>query len=207
MNLAPIAGAVFGALAATPALAGGVLMCDPWHCRSTPYFPPPIVPVGPPVISTQIPYAYPPPPVVVPPPPPPVVVQPLPPVPPPACAAVSIGGLLNLRSWPNGPVLASYWPGTLVLIDGGNGGNWLHVVVGPVTSGWMYAPLLVPVPCGPVPLAAQPPPPPPPPPAAAGPDPPMTQDQQREDIIGQGEAFCRRYPHDPICHRPKDRPR
>jgi hypothetical protein len=101
-----------------------------------------------------------PPPVVVQPPPivvqpPPVVVEPAPIViappviaPPPACAAVSYGGLLNLRSWPNGPVLASYWPGTRVLIDGGNGGNWLHVVVGPVTSGWMFAPYLVPVPCG-----------------------------------------------------------
>jgi hypothetical protein len=197
MNLAPIiAGVVLGALAATPAPAEGVLLCSPWGCRSSPYIPPPIVPVSPPVIWQASPTT----------PPPPVVVPPLPPVPPPACAAVSIGGLLNLRSWPNGPVLGSYWPGTQVLIDGGNGGNWLHVVVGPVTSGWMYAPLLVPVPCGPVPLAMQPPPPPPPP-AAAAPDPPMTEDQQREDIIGQGEAFCRRYPHDPICHRPKDQPR
>lgn len=29
----------------------------------------------------------------------------------------------------------------------------------------------------------------------------MTQDQQREYIIRQGEAFCRRYPTDKICHQ------
>lgn len=38
--------------------------------------------------------------------------------------------------------------------------------------------------------------------------PPMTQDQQREYIIRQGEAFCRRYPADKICHPPpQDTPR
>jgi hypothetical protein len=32
----------------------------------------------------------------------------------------------------------------------------------------------------------------------------MTQDQEREAIISQGEDFCRRYPHDRVCHPPKD---
>jgi hypothetical protein len=51
MNLAPIiAGIVFGALSAGPAPAGGVLLCDPWGCRSSPYFPPPIIAVQPPVV-------------------------------------------------------------------------------------------------------------------------------------------------------------
>jgi hypothetical protein len=30
--------------------------------------------------------------------------------------------------------------------------------------------------------------------------PPMSQDQQREFIIRQGEAFCRKFPADKICH-------
>jgi hypothetical protein len=42
-----------------PAWGGGVLMCDGYHCRSTPYFPPPIIYTRPPVIST---YRGPPPP-------------------------------------------------------------------------------------------------------------------------------------------------
>jgi hypothetical protein len=51
INLAPIiAGALLGALAATPAPAGAVLLCSPYGCVSSPYFRPPIVPVGPPVI-------------------------------------------------------------------------------------------------------------------------------------------------------------
>jgi hypothetical protein len=33
----------------------------------------------------------------------------------------------------------------------------------------------------------------------------MSQDQEREHIIQQGEAFCRKYKSDPICHPIKDR--
>lgn len=90
--------------------------------------------------------------------PPPVVVPipaeepPLPNPPPPyACAAVSYGPPLNLRQWPNGPWLATYWQGTRVLINGDDNGKWVHVMVpnsgpGPWPTGWMYAPYLVPVP-------------------------------------------------------------
>jgi hypothetical protein len=54
MNLAPVMiGAVLGALGATPAPAGGVLICTPFGCRSSPYFPPPIVLTRPPVIWQQ----------------------------------------------------------------------------------------------------------------------------------------------------------
>jgi hypothetical protein len=57
MNFAPvIIGAVLGALSAGPAPGAGVLLCDPWHCRSSPYFPPPIVPVRPPVVFLPAPY-------------------------------------------------------------------------------------------------------------------------------------------------------
>jgi hypothetical protein len=50
MNLAPlIAGIVLGALSAGPAPGAGVLLCDPWGCRSSPYWPPVPVPVRPPV--------------------------------------------------------------------------------------------------------------------------------------------------------------
>jgi hypothetical protein len=46
-------------------LAGGVLICNPWGCRSTPYFPPPIFIQPPPIISdyrpaTRLPPPYPP---------------------------------------------------------------------------------------------------------------------------------------------------
>lgn len=99
-----------------------------------------------PIVVQPAPIVVQPPPIVV--QPAPVVVAPPPVIPPPVCAAVSWGGTLNLRSWPNGPILAAYWPGTRVVIDGGNGGNWVHVITGPVTSGWMFAPYLVPVPCG-----------------------------------------------------------
>ena len=78
--------------------------------------------------------------------PPPVVVPLPPPQPPPvACAAVTWGPPLNLRAWPNGPWLATYWQGTRVVVDGADG-NWVHAQVGPA-SGWMYAPYLIPVPC------------------------------------------------------------
>jgi hypothetical protein len=30
--------------------------------------------------------------------------------------------------------------------------------------------------------------------------PPMTQDQERNFIIRQGEAYCRKFPTDKICH-------
>lgn len=92
-----------------------------------------------------------PPPVVVQPPPvvvqpPPVVIDPPQPPPPTVCAAVSYGPPLNLRQWPNGAWLGTYWAGTRVLVDGGEG-NWAHVIIGPA-AGWMFAQYLVPVPCG-----------------------------------------------------------
>ena len=74
-------------------------------------------------------------------PPPVVVAAP----PPPQCAAVTWGPPLNLRAWPNGPWLATYWQGTRVVVDGADG-DWVHAQVGPA-SGWMFAPYLVPVPC------------------------------------------------------------
>jgi hypothetical protein len=60
-------GVVAAAVMVLPANAGGILMCDQFHCRSVVEFPPPIVLAIPPVISTQ---RY------LPPPPPPVVVSP-----------------------------------------------------------------------------------------------------------------------------------
>jgi hypothetical protein len=54
------------ALSITSAHAGGILMCDQFHCRSVVEFPPPIVLTVPfpPVLSTQRPvYQAPPPPV------------------------------------------------------------------------------------------------------------------------------------------------
>jgi hypothetical protein len=94
----------------------------------------------PPMVVQPAPFVVQPPPVVVDP-------QPLPPPPPPpVCAAVTWGPPLNLRTWPNGPLIASYWSGTRVVIDGSNGGPWVHAIVGPV-SGWMFSPYLTPVPC------------------------------------------------------------
>lgn len=44
----------------------------------------------------------------------------------------------------------------------------------------------------------------PPPPVQARRPPPqpraLTQDQERDRVIDAGEAFCRRYKSDPICH-------
>ena len=109
-----------------------------------PYFimaPPPVIIAPPPVVVIEHP------PVVIESPPVVIETPPLPPLPPPvACAVVAPGPPLNLRTWPNGPLIAAYWAGTRVLVDGSNGGRWVHVVVGPV-SGWMFAPYLVPVPC------------------------------------------------------------
>jgi hypothetical protein len=58
---------LLAALAAfsSPAMAGGVLICNPWGCRSTPYFPPPIYIRAPFVISdyrpaVRLPPPYPP---------------------------------------------------------------------------------------------------------------------------------------------------
>jgi hypothetical protein len=60
------------------------------------------------------------------------------------------------------------------------------------------------------PVIAPPPvyvPPPPLPPAVVAPPPPqvtweqLPPDQAREWIISQGEAFCRKFPRDKICHR------
>jgi hypothetical protein len=63
MNLFGTIVAGLGMLAGSPALGGGVLVCDRFHCRSSPYFPPPIIYTRPPVIST---YRGPPPPEFVP---------------------------------------------------------------------------------------------------------------------------------------------
>jgi len=117
--------------------AGALLVCASAQAQIV-VQPPPFVVQPPPVVIQ-------PPPVVI--QPPPVVIAEPPPPPPVACAAVSYGAPLNLRTWPNGPLIATYWAGTRVVIDGSNGGNWVHVIVGPVV-GWMYAPYLVPVPCG-----------------------------------------------------------
>jgi hypothetical protein len=131
-------------LTAAPALAQDPLagfhsrIIGGWYPSGT-YVGPAFLPL-PPIVVT-------PPPVVV--APPPIVVGPPPPLPgpPPVCAAVNWGPPLNLRTWPNGPVIAAYWAGTRVLIDGSNGGRWAHVIVGPV-AGWMFAPYLTPLPCG-----------------------------------------------------------
>jgi hypothetical protein len=39
---------------------------------------------------------------------------------------------------------------------------------------------------------------PPPPPQPAPPQ--MTRDEERENVIRQGEAFCAKYPDDKVCH-------
>ena len=54
MNLFGVIATVAG-LASGPALGGGVLICGPYGCRSSPYFPPPIVYLGPPVVSARPP--------------------------------------------------------------------------------------------------------------------------------------------------------
>jgi hypothetical protein len=49
--------------------------------------------------------------------------------------------------------------------------------------------------------AAVPPPPPPPAPRE------MSRDEERENVIRQGEAFCAKYPGDRVCHPlPPDAP-
>jgi flagellar basal body-associated protein FliL len=32
----------------------------------------------------------------------------------------------------------------------------------------------------------------------------LSHDEERERIIAQGEAFCRRFPTDRVCHPPKE---
>ena len=54
MNIFGVIATVAG-LASGPAWGGGVLVCGPYGCRSSPYFPPPIVSIGPPVVSTRPP--------------------------------------------------------------------------------------------------------------------------------------------------------
>ena len=49
MNPFALAFTFFG-LATAPAWGGGVLLCNEYGCRSTPYFPPPIVAIGPPAV-------------------------------------------------------------------------------------------------------------------------------------------------------------
>ena len=49
MNLLGLAAFAFG-IASGPVYGGGVLLCNEYGCRSSPYFPPPIVRVGPPVV-------------------------------------------------------------------------------------------------------------------------------------------------------------
>jgi hypothetical protein len=72
------------------------------------------------------------------------------------------------------------------------------------------APPLYRPPVVPPPVYIPPPPPaiaPPPPPQAYAPSPPpiswevLPRDQARDWIINQGEAFCRKFPQDKICHR------
>jgi hypothetical protein len=76
---------------------------------------------------------------------PPVVEQPEPPLPhPPECGVISYGPPLNLRVYPNGPVIASYFPGTPVVVND-RVGDWMHVIV--PMPGWMFAPYLLPVQC------------------------------------------------------------
>ena len=41
---------IVGVSLVIPAHAGGVLLCSPYGCRSSPYFPPPIFRTGPPVV-------------------------------------------------------------------------------------------------------------------------------------------------------------
>jgi hypothetical protein len=90
-------------------------------------------------------------------------------------------------------------------------GNWSAVLLcnfwGCRSSPYVPPPIVVTAPpvvqIGPGPQSR----PPDSPPREALPQPPLTQDQQREDIIRQGEEFCQRYQHDPICHRPKDQPK
>ena len=121
-----------------------------------------------------------------------------PPPPQIACAAVSYGPPLNLRTYPNGPLIAAYWPGTQVIVDGANGGNWVHVIIGPA-AGWMFAPYLVPISCPlPPPMVDEPLADPGP---AAPPPPELSMQEEREQIIRQGEEHCRRFPNDTqVCH-------
>ena len=57
-----IAGALLGgiAIAPPPAAGGAVMYCNVYGCTSSPYFRPPIVPAGPPVVFTPPPLAIPP---------------------------------------------------------------------------------------------------------------------------------------------------
>lgn len=74
---------------------------------------------------------------------------------PVTCAVVSYGPPLNLRAWPNGPVLAWLIPGDQIFFDGADC-RWAHVVgvarfdlyTGWHTQGWVFGPYLVP--CGPL---------------------------------------------------------
>src|SRR5262252_7539492 len=51
-----IAGALGGGV---PAFGGGVLLCNEIGCRSSPYFPPVPVPIGPPVVYSPAPHGGP----------------------------------------------------------------------------------------------------------------------------------------------------
>jgi hypothetical protein len=104
--------------------SGAVLLCNEYGCRSSPYIPPPIVPVQP--LTIYAPYPQ----------------KPIGPKP-----------FYQPRFQPPAPV----------------------------PSVAEAAPRVDPIPA---PMTAA----------------PMTQDQEREAIIRQGEAFCQKYGKDPICH-------
>jgi hypothetical protein len=112
-------------LALTGAAAGQTIIQLP----SVVVQPPPVVITPPPIVVT-------PPPIVVAPPPPP------PPPPPPVCVVTGPPWVwLNLRTYPNGPILGALPPGTALALFQVSG-RWGFVQT-PIGPGWAFLPYTI----------------------------------------------------------------
>jgi hypothetical protein len=103
---------------------------------------PPIVVTPPAVIIQPPPVVVAPPPVVMAPPPVVIAPPPLPPPPPSVCVVTGAPWeWLNLRTFPNGPILGAMPPGTpLALLN--VSGRW-GFVQSPIGTGWAFLPYTV----------------------------------------------------------------
>jgi hypothetical protein len=98
---------------------------------------PPIVVTPPPIVVTPPPVVVQPPPVIV--APPPVVLAPPLPPPPPVCVVVGPPWVwLNLRIFPNGPIVGALPPGTALALFNASG-PW-GFVQSPIGTGWAFLP-------------------------------------------------------------------
>jgi hypothetical protein len=77
-------------------------------------------------------------------PPPPVIVGPPPPPPPPVCVVnLPPWEWLNLRTFPNGPIIGAMPPGTPLTLVGPLSGRWGLVQTPNGVTGWAFLPYAV----------------------------------------------------------------